>query len=104
MLVIGRIRPLVKYREASAASTGRLWRMSRVCQVTGRRPAFGRTVSHANNKSQRRFMPNLQSKRFWVPEEGRWIRLKVSARAIKTISRHGITAVLHQVRARGEHV
>lgn len=78
--------------------------MSRVCQVTGRRPAAGRNVSHANNKSARRFEPNLQSKRFWVPEEGRWVRLKVSARGIKIIGKRGIAAVLRDMRAGGDRV
>lgn len=78
--------------------------MSKVCQVTGRRPVVGRNVSHANNKTARRFEPNLQSKRFWVAEEGRWVRLKVSARGIKIITRRGIAAVLRDVKARGERV
>ena len=78
--------------------------MSKVCQVTGRRVAFGRTVSHANNKSSRRFEPNLQSKRFWIPDENRWVRLTVSTRAIRIISKRGITAVLREMKARGERV
>jgi large subunit ribosomal protein L28 len=78
--------------------------MSKICQVSGRRPASGRNVSHANNKTLRRFEPNLQRKRFWVPEEGRWVRLMVSAKGIKTITRCGISAVLREMRARGERV
>jgi large subunit ribosomal protein L28 len=76
--------------------------MSKICQVSGRRPAFGRNVSHANNKTLRRFKPNLQRKRFWVPVEGRWVRLMVSAKGIKTITRRGISAVLREMRARGQ--
>jgi len=75
--------------------------MARVCQITGKRPQVGNNVSHANNKTKRRFYPNLQKKRFFVPEENRWITLKVSTRAIKTINKHGISAVLKQAREKG---
>ncbi len=76
--------------------------MSRVCQVTGKRPMSGNNVSHANNRTKRRFLPNLQWQRFWVESEKRWVRLRVSTRAIKTINKHGIEAVLKTLRARGE--
>lgn len=76
--------------------------MSRICQVTGKKPMSGNNVSHANNRTKRRFLPNLQSKRFYVPSEDRWVRLKVSARGIKTITKNGIEAVLKDMRARGE--
>jgi len=76
--------------------------MARVCQVTGKGPAVGNNVSHANNKTKRRFLPNLQSRRFWVESENRWVRLRVSASAIRTIDKHGIDAVLTGLRARGE--
>lgn len=76
--------------------------MSRVCQVTGKRPMSGNNVSHANNRTKRRFLPNLQWQRFWVESEKRWVRLRVSTRAIKTINKHGIEAVLKTMRARGE--
>ncbi|MBX7125182.1 MAG: 50S ribosomal protein L28 [Cyclobacteriaceae bacterium] len=75
--------------------------MARVCQITGKRPHVGNNVSHANNKTKRRFYPNLQTKRFWIPEEGKWITLKVSTKAIKTINVKGITAVLKQAREKG---
>lgn len=78
--------------------------MSKVCQVTGKRVSFGRNVSHANNKTNRRFEPNLQSKRFWVEDEGRWVRLRVTAHGMKIIDRRGIAAVLKEMRARGERV
>ena len=78
--------------------------MSRVCQVTGKKPMSGNNVSHANNRTKRRFMPNLQSKRFFVPSENRWIRLRVTARGIKTINFKGIEVVLKEMRARGEKV
>lgn len=78
--------------------------MSRICQVTGKKPMSGNNVSHANNRTKRRFLPNLQSKRFYVPSEDRWVRLKVSARGIKTITKNGIEAVLKDMRARGEKI
>ena len=76
--------------------------MARVCQVTGKKPMVGNNVSHANNKTKRRFLPNLQSRRFWVESENRWVRLRVSANAIRTIDKLGIDAVLVDLRARGE--
>ncbi len=76
--------------------------MARVCQVTGKGPMVGNHVSHANNKTKRRFLPNLQSRRFWVVSENRWIRLRVSTKALRTIDKVGIDAVLADLRARGE--
>ena len=76
--------------------------MARVCQVTGKGPMVGNNVSHANNKTKRRFLPNLQSRRFWVESENRWIRLRVTTNAIRTIDKLGIDAVLVDLRARGE--
>lgn len=78
--------------------------MSRVCQVTGKKAMSGHHVSHANNKTKRRFEVNLQSKRFWLPEEKRWVRLRVSTSAMKTINRRGISAVVREMRARGQKV
>ena len=78
--------------------------MSRVCQVTGKRPMSGNNVSHANNKTRRRFLPNIQHKRFWVEEENRFVSLKVSARGIRTIDKLGIKAILDKIRASGEKV
>ena len=75
--------------------------MARVCQVTGKRPQVGNNVSHANNKTKRRFLPNLQKKRFFIPEENKWVTLKLSTKAIKTISKYGITAVLKEAKANG---
>ncbi|HEY9461385.1 MAG TPA: 50S ribosomal protein L28 [Paralcaligenes sp.] len=76
--------------------------MARVCQVTGKGPIVGNNVSHANNKTRRRFLPNLQSRRFWVESEGRWVRLRVCAKAIRTIDKNGIDSVLADMRARGQ--
>ena len=76
--------------------------MARVCQVTGKKPMVGNNVSHANNKTKRRFLPNLQSRRFWVESENRWVRLRVSTNALRTIDKNGIDAVLSDLRARGE--
>ncbi|HWK72083.1 50S ribosomal protein L28 [Pollutimonas sp. M17] len=76
--------------------------MARVCQVTGKGPMVGNNVSHANNKTKRRFLPNLQSRRFWVESENRWVRLRVSTNALRTIDKNGIESVLAELRARGE--
>ena len=78
--------------------------MSRVCEVTGKRPTVGNTVSHANNKKKRRFLPNLHERRFWVASENRWVKLRVSAHALRTIDKNGIDSVLAELRARGEKV
>lgn len=76
--------------------------MSRVCQVTGKRPVVGNHRSHANNATKRRFLPNLHSHRFWVESENRFIKLRVSAKGIRIIDKKGIDAVLSDLRARGE--
>jgi large subunit ribosomal protein L28 len=76
--------------------------MSRVCQVTGKSPMVGNNVSHANNKTKRRYLPNLQSRRFWVESENRWVRLRVSNAGLRTIDKKGIDAVLAELRSRGE--
>lgn len=75
--------------------------MSRICQITGKRPRSGNNVSHANNKTKRKFYPNLHKKRFFIPEEDKWITLKVSSAALRTINKNGITAVLKKARANG---
>jgi large subunit ribosomal protein L28 len=79
-------------------------RMSRVCQVTGKRVMTGNNVSHANNNTRRRFLPNLHERRFWVASENRWVKLKVSAHALRTIDKNGIDSVLAELRARGEKI
>ena len=76
--------------------------MPRVCQVTGKRPVSGNNVSHANNKTKRRFMPNLQYRRFWVESEKRWVRLRITNAALRLIDKVGIDAILVDLRARGE--
>jgi large subunit ribosomal protein L28 len=76
--------------------------MSKVCQVTGKRPVSGHNVSHANNKTKRRFLPNLHDRRFWVESEKRWIRLRVSTKGLRIIDKKGIDSVLADLRARGE--
>ena len=78
--------------------------MARVCQLTGKRPQVGNNVSHSNNKTKRRFLPNLQKKRFYIPEEDKWVTLKVSASAIRTINKNGITSVLKKARENGNVV
>lgn len=76
--------------------------MARVCQITGKKPMVGHQVSHANNKTKRRFMPNLQYRRFWVESENRWVRLRLTTAGLRTVDKVGIDAVLADLRARGE--
>jgi large subunit ribosomal protein L28 len=78
--------------------------MARVCKVTGKKPMVGNNVSHAHNKTKRRFLPNLQARRFWVESENRWVRMRVSNAALRLIDKVGIDAVLADLRARGERV
>ena len=78
--------------------------MSRVCQVTGKRPMVGNNVSHANNKTRRRFLPNLHNHRFWVESENRFVRLRVSTKGMRTIDKLGIDTVLADMRAQGQKV
>jgi large subunit ribosomal protein L28 len=78
--------------------------MSRVCQVTGKRPQVGNNVSHANNKTRRRFLPNLQRHRFWVDSEQRWVTLRLTTQGMRIIDKRGIDAVLEDLRSRGEKV
>ena len=78
--------------------------MSRVCQVTGKGPITGNNVSHANNKTRRRFLPNLQHHRFWVESEKRFVRLRVSAKGMRIIDKRGIDAVLADIRKAGAKV
>jgi len=78
--------------------------MSRVCQITGKRPMSGNNVSHANNRTRRRFLPNLHTQRFWVSSENRWVRLRVSTKGLRIIDKLGIDAVLTDIRKRGEKV
>jgi large subunit ribosomal protein L28 len=78
--------------------------MSRVCDVTGKRPAVGNRVSHANNKKRRRFLPNLHTQRFWLENEKRWVSLRVSTTGMRTIEKKGIDAVVAELRAQGMKV
>ena len=78
--------------------------MSRVCQVTGKRPLSGNNVSHANNKTRRRFLPNLHTHRFWVDSEQRFVKLRVSSKGMRIIDKQGIDSVLADMRKRGEKV
>ncbi len=75
--------------------------MARICQVSGKRPRVGNNVSKANNKTKRKFYPNLQRKRFYLPDEDRWITLRVATSTLRTINKKGITAVLKEARAKG---
>jgi large subunit ribosomal protein L28 len=78
--------------------------MSRICQVTGKRPITGNNVSHSNIKSKRRFLPNLHNHRFWVESENRWVKLRVSTKGLRIIDKKGIDEVLKDLRSRGEKV
>ena len=78
--------------------------MARVCQVTGKTPMTGNNISHANNKTKRRFLPNLQRRRFWVESENRWVSMRLTNAALRTIDKNGIDAVLAKMRARGEKI
>jgi len=78
--------------------------MSRVCQVTGKRPMAGNNVSHAHNKTRRRFLPNLHTHKFWVEDENRWVKLRISTKGMRMIDKLGISEVLTRIRARGEKV
>ncbi len=78
--------------------------MSKVCQVTGKRPQSGNNVSHAKNRTRRRFLPNLQNKRFWIESEKCYVRLRVSNKGIRIIDKHGIEKVLADLRAAGQRV
>ena len=78
--------------------------MSRVCEVTGKKPAVGNTVSHANNRKRRRFLPNLHTQRFWVETEKRWVTLRLSTNGMRTIEKRGIDKVLSELRAKGRKI
>ncbi|KAB2349697.1 50S ribosomal protein L28 [Actinomadura rudentiformis] len=78
--------------------------MAARCQLTGAEPKFGKKVSHSHRRTSRRFNPNIQSKRYWLPSEGRYVRLRLSARGIKTIDKIGIEAAVARIRAQGEKV
>ena len=78
--------------------------MSKVCQITGKRPMVGNTVSHANNKSRRRFLPNLHTQRFWLENEKRFVRLRVSRQGLRIIDKLGIEQVVADLRAKGTEI
>ena len=78
--------------------------MSKVCQVTGKRPVAGNNVSHANNKTRRRFLPNIHDHKFWVESERRFVKLRVSAKGMRIIDKKGIEQVVSEIRARGDKI
>ncbi len=78
--------------------------MARVCQVTGKKPLTGNSVSHSNIKTKRRFLPNLQTKRFFFAEEDRWVILKVSTEALRTINKNGLSTVIKEMRLKGSKI
>jgi large subunit ribosomal protein L28 len=78
--------------------------MARVCQITGKKPLTGNSVSHSNIKTKRRFLPNLQTKRFFFAEEDRWVSLKLSTEALRTINKNGLASVIKGLKAKGEKI
>ncbi|MBC6450220.1 50S ribosomal protein L28 [Actinokineospora xionganensis] len=78
--------------------------MSAHCQVTGRKPGFGKQVSHSHRRTSRRWDPNIQQRRFWLPSENRWVRLRVSVKGIKTIDKQGVEAVVARLRKEGQRI
>ena len=78
--------------------------MARVCMVTGKKPMVGNNVSHAQNKTKRRFLPNLQNRKFWVESENRWVSMRITNAALRTIDKNGIDSVLAKLRANGEKI
>jgi large subunit ribosomal protein L28 len=78
--------------------------MARVCQVTGKRTITGNNVSHAHNKTKRKFLPNLHHRRFWVESENRWVKLRISTSGLRMIDKKGIDTILSEIRSRGEKV
>jgi large subunit ribosomal protein L28 len=89
---------------AQAIDSRRLLSMSRVCDITGKKPAVGNRVSHANNKKRRRFLPNLHQQRFWLEGEKRWVSLRVSTNGLRTIEKKGIDVVVAELREQGVKV
>ena len=78
--------------------------MSARCQVTGKQPGYGKRISHSHVRTNRRWLPNVQQRRYWLPSENRYVRLRVSTKGIKTIDKRGIESVVSEIRARGERV
>ncbi|SHG58168.1 50S ribosomal protein L28 [Streptoalloteichus hindustanus] len=78
--------------------------MSQRCQVTGRRPGFGKRVSHSHTRTTRRWLPNIQRRRYWLPSENRWVVLRVSVKGVRTVDRRGVEAVVADLRRRGERI
>ncbi len=78
--------------------------MSRICQVTGKKPASGNNVSHANNRTRRRFLPNLHTHRFWVESESRWVKLRLTTKGVRIVDKKGIDEVLVDIRKRGINI
>jgi len=98
------MRPFRRRRAGAKRLNTQRLAMSRVCQVTGKRPASGNNVSHANNKTRRRFLPNLHTHRFWLEKEQRYVKLRVSRKGLRIIDKRGIDAVVEELRAKGVKV
>jgi large subunit ribosomal protein L28 len=96
----------LSYYNCGLSKKVEVWRltMARVCMVTGKKPMVGNTVSHANNRTKRRFLPNLQNRKFWVESENRWVSMRITNNALRTIDKNGIDAVLADMRAAGQKI
>jgi large subunit ribosomal protein L28 len=96
----------LSYYNCGLSKKAEVWRltMARVCMVTGKKPMVGNTVSHANNRTKRRFLPNLQNRKFWVESENRWVSMRITNNALRTIDKNGIDAVLAGMRAAGQKI
>ena len=105
MYIITRLSAPAQNVQEAFLST-EFWRiiMAKVCQVTGKRPVAGNNVSHAHNKTRRRFLPNLHTHRFWVESENRFVKLRLTAKGMRIIDKKGIDTVIAEIRARGEKV
>ena len=102
--MIRRLSARLTLRRARRNTDFEAFTMSRVCQITGKRPITGNNVSHSNRKTRRRFLPNLQNHRFWVESENRFVRLRISTKGMRIIDKKGIDVILAELRARGEKV
>jgi large subunit ribosomal protein L28 len=89
--------------DAKSLKSLKVKRMSRVCEITGKKPAVGNRVSHANNKKRRRFLPNLHTQRFWVETERRWVTLRLTTSGMRTVEKRGIDKVVAELRAQGHN-
>ena len=104
ILILNNFKSILPFNYILRPSPSKIFVMSRICQITGKVPVSGHTVSHSNIKTKRRFLPNLQTKRYFLAEEDRWITLKLSTEGIRTINKNGLYSVVKQLRAEGHKI